>query len=130
MKLVRADHCQKSLDLIKKSKRVKALAVVINSPGGSPVQSLIICDKLRYFCQERKIPLYTFAEDLAASGGYFFLCIGDKTYAQRPSIVGSIGVIYMRFAFNKFLQNRGIEPRIISSNQSYIPISSPHLALL
>jgi ClpP class serine protease len=76
----------------------------------------MICDKLRLFCQDRKIPLYTFAEDLAASGGYFFLCIGDKVYAQKSSLVGSIGVIYMRMAFHKFLANRGIQPQIISSN--------------
>lgn len=74
----------------------KALAVSINSQGGFPAQCEIIVNKLRTFCHQHHIPLLTFAEDVAVSGGYMILCAGDKVYADRSSIVGSIGVVIAR----------------------------------
>lgn len=58
------------------------MAVVINSPGGSPTQCDIMTSMIKGFCHENHLPLYTFAEDCAASGGYFLLSIGDKVYVD------------------------------------------------
>lgn len=111
-------------------KKTHAIALVVNSPGGSPSQSDIICDQTLTFCRKHKIPLYTFAEDLAVSGGYFILCIGliisfflskfsqgDKIFVDNVSLVGSIGAITMRVGLNSFLTEKKIERRKISSNE-------------
>ena len=65
----------------------------MNSPGGSPVQSALIANRIRDLAKEKEIPVYCFIEDLAASGGYWLSCAGDKIYAMESSIIGSIGVI-------------------------------------
>ena len=80
-------------------KKIKAVALNINSPGGSPVQSELIYKYIRELSQEKKIPTYTFAQDLAASGGYYLLLSGDEIYAHNSSIIGSIGVIFSGFGF-------------------------------
>ncbi|CAD8074482.1 unnamed protein product [Paramecium sonneborni] len=115
IKQISADKIQDQLDKIT-SKNISALAVLINSPGGLPVQSDIICQKLNLFKQKHKIPLYTFAEDVAASGGYFVLCIGDKVFADQSSLIGSIGVISQWHGIKKALQNLGIEAKFLASN--------------
>ena len=70
-----------------------ALSIVVNSPGGSPVQSSLIAQKIREICIKKKIKCYCFVEDVAASGGYWLACSADEIYADINSIVGSIGVI-------------------------------------
>jgi ClpP class serine protease len=81
-------------------KKVKAVALSINSPGGSPVQSELIYNYIRELSEEKKIPVYTFAQDVAASGGYWLLLSGDEIYAHNSSIVGSItisfGALYVK----------------------------------
>ena len=79
-------------------KDFKAVLFAINSPGGSPVCSSLMADRVLGFAKIRNLPFYTFAEDLAASGGYWLLCVGDKTFAHPSSVVGSIGVISMAWA--------------------------------
>lgn len=79
-------------------KDFKAVLFTINSPGGSPVCSSLMGDRVRGFAKIRNLPIYTFAEDLAASGGYWLLCVGDKVFAHPSSVVGSIGVISMAWA--------------------------------
>ena len=69
------------------------MAFVVNSPGGSPVYSSLMGERVLAFAKNRKIPLFTFAEDYAASGGYWLLCMGDHVYSHPASLVGSIGVI-------------------------------------
>lgn len=69
------------------------MAFVINSPGGSPVYSSLMGERVASFAKNNGVPLYTFAEDVAASGGYWLLCIGDTVYAHETSLVGSIGVV-------------------------------------
>lgn len=96
----------------------KAVAVQINSPGGSPVQSMLIFKRIRDLAEEKKLPVYTFAEDVAASGGYMLLLAGDEIYADISSIVGSIGVISAGFGFDKLISNYGVERRVYTSGKS------------
>jgi ClpP class serine protease len=80
-----------------------ALAVVVNSPGGLPVQSQIIADKLKNFSLKHNLKLYTFARDVAASGGYMVLSAGDHVVADHSSIVGSIGVVFQKLKLKGLL---------------------------
>ena len=84
------------------------MAFVINSPGGSPVYSSLMGERIKAFAKNRDMPLYTFAEDIAASGGYWLLCIGTHTYAHPSSLVGSIGVISQAAAFQGVLEKNKI----------------------
>jgi len=95
-----------------KLKRLKAVAIAVNSPGGSPVQSSLIFKRLRALAEERDVPILAFAEDAAASGGYWLACAGDEIYADSNSIVGSIGVISAGFGFPEMIKRFGIERRV------------------
>jgi signal peptide peptidase SppA len=90
---------------------VKAVALAVNSPGGSPVQSSLIHKRIRALAAEKEVPVYAFAEDVAASGGYWLLCAGDEIYADANSIVGSIGVISAGFGFTELIAKVGVERR-------------------
>lgn len=94
------------------TKKVKAVAVTINSPGGSPVQSELVCNYIRELSAEKKIPVYTFAQDVAASGGYWLLLAGDEIYAHNSSIIGSIGVIFSSFGFVDLIKKIGVDRRV------------------
>jgi len=93
-------------------KNLKAVALAINSPGGSPVQSSLIARRIRSLAAEKKLPVLVFVEDIAASGGYWLAAAGDEIYADESSIVGSIGVISSSFGFADLLQRLGIERRV------------------
>lgn len=99
-------------------KNVKAVAVNVNSPGGSPVQSELIYNYIRELSEEKKIPVYTFAQDVAASGGYWLLLSGDEIYAHNSSIVGSIGVIFSGFGFTDLIKKIGVERRIYTEGKN------------
>jgi signal peptide peptidase SppA len=90
----------------------KAVALVINSPGGSPVQSSLIAARIRRLSDEKEIPVYAFVEDVAASGGYWLATAADKIYVDESSIVGSIGVISASFGFTGLMEKHGIERRV------------------
>jgi signal peptide peptidase SppA len=92
-----------------------AVAIVINSPGGSPVQSSLIFRRIRQLAEERKKTVYAFCEDVAASGGYYLAVSGDEIYADPSSIVGSIGVIYSGFGFDKAIEKLGVERRVYTA---------------
>ncbi len=94
------------------AKRVRAVCLVINSPGGSPVQSAQIAGMIRQLSQEKKIPVFAFAEDIAASGGYWLTLAADEIYADAMSVVGSIGVITASFGFPELMAKIGIERRV------------------
>ncbi|MCY4260668.1 MAG: S49 family peptidase, partial [Rhodobacteraceae bacterium] len=94
-----------------------AVALVINSPGGSPVQSSLIARRIRELADEKQIPVFSFVEDLAASGGYWLAVAGDAIYLDDSSIVGSIGVISSSFGLHKFLEHHGIERRIYTAGK-------------
>lgn len=97
--------------------RVKAVALAINSPGGSPVQSALIAGRIRALAEEKELPVYAFCEDVAASGGYWLACAADEIYANGASIVGSIGVISAGFGFPEALAKLGVERRVYSAGE-------------
>ncbi|WP_373050790.1 S49 family peptidase [Thalassovita aquimarina] len=95
-----------------------AVALIINSPGGSPVQSALIADRIRRLSQEKNIPVHAFVEDVAASGGYWLAAAADDIHADPASIVGSIGVISAGFGAHDFISRHGIERRVYTSVKS------------
>ena len=97
--------------------KLPTVAVVVNSPGGSPVQSHLIFSRIRQLAAEKDKRVYVFCEDVAASGGYFLALAGDEIYADPSSIVGSIGVISASFGLDKFIDRFGIERRVHSSGK-------------
>ncbi len=92
--------------------KLPSVAVVVNSPGGSPVQSHLIFSRIRQLATEKEKRVYVFCEDIAASGGYFLALAGDEIYADPSSIVGSIGVISAGFGLDKFIERFGIQRRV------------------
>ena len=100
------------------TKGVKAVAINVNSPGGSPVQSELIYNRIKELSVEKKIPVFTFAQDVAASGGYFILLAGQEIFAHNASIVGSIGVISAGFGFEDLIKKIGVERRIYAQGKN------------
>ncbi len=99
------------------SKKVKAVALLINSPGGSPVQSAQIGRRIRDLAEEKEKPVYAFVEDVAASGGYWLACAADEIYADDSSIVGSVGVIFAGFGFQDLIARYGVERRVYTAGK-------------
>ena len=95
-----------------------AVAVIVNSPGGSPVQSSLIAARIRRLADQASIPVHVFVEDVAASGGYWLACAGDKIWVDDCSIVGSIGVISAGFGFHELMARQGIERRVYTAGNS------------
>ena len=93
----------------------KAVALAINSPGGSPVQSALIAQRIRLLAREKNLPVIAFVEDVAASGGYWLACAADEIVADAASIVGSIGVISAGFGFKDLIGKLGVERRVHTS---------------
>ena len=98
-----------------KAKGAKAVALAINSPGGSPVQSALLHDRIRLLADEKELPVYVFCEDVAASGGYWIACAGDEIYGTETSIIGSIGVIAATFGFEGAMEKIGVERRLFTA---------------
>src|SRR3954447_9186811 len=98
-------------------KHAKAVAVVINSPGGSPVQSRQIYLRIRQLAAEKKVPVLVFVEDVAASGGYMIACAGDEIYCDPSSIMGSIGVVGGSFGFQELIRKIGVERRLYTAGE-------------
>ena len=108
-------------EIIKKAFSVKkalAVAITINSPGGSPVQSHLICKLIKEQSKKTKKKVIIFAEDVAASGGYLIACAGDEIYANSSSIIGSIGVISASFGFKNLIEKIGIERRVYTAGKN------------
>ena len=99
-------------------KKAKAIAISINSPGGSPVQSHLIYKFIRAQAKKNKKKVIVFAEDVAASGGYLIACAGDEIYANSSSIIGSIGVIYSSFGFTDLIKKIGVERRVHTAGKN------------
>ena len=96
----------------------KAVALVINSPGGSPVQSSLIAARIRRLAEERAVPVHAFVEDVAASGGYWLATAADDVWVDEASIVGSLGVISAGFGAHVLLARQGIERRVYTAGKS------------
>ena len=108
-------------EIIKKAfsfKKAKSIAISINSPGGSPVQSHLIHDYIKQLAKKNKKKVVVFAEDVAASGGYLIACAGDEIYANSSSIVGSIGVISASFGFQDAIKKIGVQRRVYTAGKN------------
>ncbi len=116
--------------------KTPAVAVIVNSPGGSPVQSNLILKRIRQLATEEKKKVYVFCEDVAASGGYFVALAGDEIYADPSSIIGSIGVISSGFGFDKAIEKLGVQRRVYTSGlnkgslDSFLPENPDDVARL
>jgi serine protease SohB len=116
--------------------RARAVGLLINSPGGSAVQSHLIFQRIRQLSAERKRPVIAFVEDVAASGGYMIACAADEIVADPSSIVGSIGVIGATFGFAKLIDKIGVERRIYTAGTNkamldpFLPENPEHVARL
>ena len=112
------------------------MALTINSPGGSPVQSELIYNYIRELSLEKKVPVYSFAQDVAASGGYWLLLSGDEIYAHHSSIIGSIGVIFSSFGFVDLIKKIGVDRRIYTEGKNkaildpFLPEDSDNILIL
>ncbi|MDD9903435.1 MAG: S49 family peptidase [Rhodospirillaceae bacterium] len=106
-----------SIEKAFKGPQLSAVALAINSPGGSPVQSALIATRIRALAAENEVPVYAFCEDVAASGGYWLACAADEIYADPASIVGSIGVVFAGFGFPEMLAKIGVERRVHTAGE-------------
>ncbi len=106
-----------SLERAFKVRGAKAVALIVNSPGGSPVQSALIAERIRTLAREKDLPVLAFIEDVGASGGYWLALAADEIFAQPASIVGSVGVIHASFGFVDAIQRLGIERRIHTAGE-------------
>lgn len=105
------------LDRAFETKRAVAVAILINSPGGSPVQSRLIYQRIRQLAEKHEKPVLVFVEDVAASGGYMIALAGDEIYADPSSIVGSIGVVSAGFGFTEAIKKLGINRRVHTAGE-------------
>ena len=109
---------EKLVDKLFTDKKAPAVALIINSPGGSPTQSSLIAEKIINLAKEKNKKVYAFVEDVAASGGYWLACAADEIYLDLNSIVGSIGVISPGFGFVDLIKKIGVERRVYTSGKS------------
>src|SRR4051812_13513377 len=118
------------------TKGADAVALVINSPGGSPAQSHLIMRRIRSLAEEKDIPVIAFVEDVAASGGYMIACAADEIVADPSSILGSIGVVGATFGFARLIEKIGVERRIYASGLNkamldpFLPENPEHVVRL
>lgn len=104
------------------TKGAKAVAIQINSPGGSAVQSMLIYQRIRDLADEKDLPVYVFTEDVAASGGYLIALAGDEIYVNASSIIGSIGVVAATFGFDKAIKRLGVERRVYTAGKNKVSL--------
>ena len=107
----------KTLDRAFAIKNAKAVALLINSPGGSPVQSRQIYLRIRQLAAEKRLPVFAFVEDVAASGGYMIACAGDEIFCDPSSILGSIGVVGGSFGLTELIRKIGVERRLYTAGE-------------
>ncbi|WP_408631537.1 S49 family peptidase [Marinicauda salina] len=93
-------------------KPAPAVVILVNSPGGSPVQSKLIHDRIRHLAEEKNKPVLVFCEDVAASGGYMIACAGDEIFCDASTLLGSIGVVSANFGFTEAMERLGVERRM------------------
>jgi len=107
----------KTLERAFATRNARAVALVINSPGGSPVQSRQIYLRIRQLAAEKKLPVLVFVEDVAASGGYMIACAGDEIFCDPSSILGSIGVVGGSFGLQELIKKIGVERRLYTAGE-------------
>lgn len=116
--VINAASLDKVLERAFGPERLTAVALLVNSPGGSPTQSALVADRIRGLADEREVPVLAFCEDVAASGGYWLACAADEIYAHSTSIVGSIGVISQGFGLQGLIERFGVERRLYTAGVS------------
>ena len=99
-------------------RQLKAVALAVNSPGGSPAQSALLFRRIRQLAEEKEVPVVAFAEDVAASGGYWLALAADEIFAEETSLLGSIGVITASFGFAEALRRLGVQRRLYTAGEN------------
>ncbi len=110
--------CATAIERAFSMKKAPAVVLQINSPGGSPVQSRLIYERIRLLARQKNKKVYAFAEDVAASGGYMIACAADEIYADGSSLVGSIGVISSGFGFVQLIHKLGVDRRVYTAGEN------------
>lgn len=116
------ESCAAVLEKAFNDKQAPAVAISINSPGGSPVQSRFIYQRIRALAEEKNKKVHVFVEDVAASGGYMIALAGDEIIADPSSIVGSIGVVSSSFGFTELIKKIGVERRVYTAGQNKVSL--------
>jgi signal peptide peptidase SppA len=116
--VINAAALEKTLERAFAPDGLAAVALLVNSPGGSPTQSALVADRIRGLAAEREVPVLAFCEDVAASGGYWLACAADEIYAHPTSLVGSIGVISQSFGLDGLIERFGISRRLYTAGES------------
>ena len=116
--VINAASLEKVLERAFAPERLQAVALLINSPGGSATQSALVADRIRGLAAERSVPVLAFCEDVAASGGYWLACAADEIYAHPTSLVGSIGVISQGFGLEGLIERLGVQRRLHTAGGS------------
>src|SRR3954452_20857593 len=116
--VISAAGTDKTLERAFAPDRLAAVALLVNSPGGSPTQSALVADRIRGLAAEKGVPVLAFCEDVAASGGYWLACAADEIYAHATSLVGSIGVISQGFGLNGLIERIGVQRRLYTAGAS------------
>jgi len=114
--------CSQVLQKAFAAKEAPAVAISVNSPGGSPVQSRLIFKRIRNLAEHHKKHVLVFIEDVAASGGYMIACAGDEIFADPSSIVGSIGVVSSSFGFPELMKKIGVERRVYTAGKNKVAL--------
>jgi signal peptide peptidase SppA len=116
--VINAAGVEKTLERAFAPEHLAAVAVLVNSPGGSPTQSALVADRIRQLANEAQVPVLAFCEDVAASGGYWLACAADEIYAHPTSLVGSIGVISQGFGLDGLIERFGVQRRLYTAGTS------------
>jgi signal peptide peptidase SppA len=116
--VINAQAVEKPLERAFAPERLAAVALLVNSPGGSPTQSALVADRIRGLAAEKGVPVFAFCEDVAASGGYWLACAADEIFAHPTSLVGSIGVISHGFGLDGLIKRFGVERRLYTAGES------------
>jgi signal peptide peptidase SppA len=116
--VINAAGMEKPIERAFAPERLAAVALLVNSPGGSPTQSALVADRIRGLAAEKGVPVLAFCEDVAASGGYWLACAADEIYAHPTSLVGSIGVISHGFGLDGLIERFGVQRRLYTAGAS------------
>jgi signal peptide peptidase SppA len=116
--VINAAAVEKTLERAFTADGLAAVALLVNSPGGSPTQSALVADRIRQLAAEADVPVLAFCEDVAASGGYWLACAADEIYAHPTSLVGSIGVISQGFGLDGLIERFGVQRRLYTAGTS------------
>jgi signal peptide peptidase SppA len=116
--VINAAVLEKTLERAFAPERLAAVALLVNSPGGSPTQSALVADRIRGLADEKGVPVLAFCEDVAASGGYWLACAADEIHAHPTSLLGSIGVISQGFGLEGLIERFGVQRRLYTAGES------------